>query len=150
MNGIVLRKFVLSLFLSGLLSAVVPVDAAQAQGQPKHRVVIQVSSDDPQTQNMVLANAANLKNYYGADNVVVEIVAYGPGLGLVTKESDRAERIGKLAQEDVHFSACGNTIKQVTKTKGEAPQLLPGVDVVPAGIARIMELQEQGYSYVRP
>ena len=40
-----------------------------------------------------------------------------------------------------------NTIK---RKKGRLPQLVDDVEVVPAGVQRIMELQEQGYAYIRP
>lgn len=115
-----------------------------------HKVVIQVSTDDAQTQTIALNNALNLQNLYGIENVVVEIVAYGPGLGLLTKASPNSTRVESLAAQDIKFSACGNTIQKVTKKKGKAPALTEGVKVVPAGVGRIIELQEQGYSYVRP
>ena len=34
--------------------------------------------------------------------------------------------------------------------KGKMPKLAEGVGQVPAGVARILELQEQGYAYIRP
>jgi intracellular sulfur oxidation DsrE/DsrF family protein len=52
--------------------------------------------------------------------------------------------------QEITFSACGNTMKKVAKKSGNMPVLLEGVTEVPAGVARIMELQEQGYAYVRP
>ena len=84
------------------------------------------------------------------DNVVIEIVAYGPGLGLLTKKSQQASRVESLAQQDIRFAACGNTMQKVAKKTGKMPMLLEGVDRVTAGVARIMELQQQGYAYIRP
>lgn len=115
-----------------------------------HKVVIQISSKDPVTQNIVINNAVNLQKYYGMDNIDIEVVAYGPGLSIMTKKSPLAQRIASLSQSDIKFTACGNTIKKITKKKGKAPKLVDGVTVVPAGAARIIELQEQGYSYLRP
>jgi intracellular sulfur oxidation DsrE/DsrF family protein len=119
-------------------------------GDVKHRMVIQVSTDDPRTQKIALNNAVNLQKLYGMDNVTIEIVAYGPGLGLLTKKSKQAKRVESLAMQDITFSACSNTMKKVTKKTGKKPVLLEGVGTVNAGVARIMELQEQGYSYLRP
>lgn len=116
----------------------------------KHKVVIQVSTDDPRTQKIALNNAVNLQKLLGVDNVAIEIVAYGPGLGLLTKKSKQAKRIKSLALQDITFSACGNTMDKVKKKTGKDVQLTEGVTTVQAGVARIMELQEQGYSYVRP
>ncbi len=116
----------------------------------KNKLVIQVSTDDPRTQTIALNNAVNLQKYYGIDNVVIEIVAYGPGLGLLTKTSEQAKRVESLALQDIRFSACGNTMQKIASKKGKMPQLLEGVDEVTAGVARIMELQQQGYAYIRP
>ena len=115
-----------------------------------NKVVIQVSSNDPATQKIALNNAVNLQKALGMDNVEIEIVAYGPGLGLLTQKSDQTKRVASLAAQDIKFSACGNTIKKVTKKTGKAPVLTEGVEVVPGGVIRIMELQQQGYAYIRP
>jgi uncharacterized protein len=122
---------------------------AQA-GEVKNKLVIQVSTDDPRTQKIALNNAVNMQKLYGIDNIVIEIVAYGPGLGLLTKKSGQASRVESLAMQDIQFSACGNTMKKVAKKSGKMPVLLEGVDQVTAGVARIMELQQQGYAYIRP
>jgi intracellular sulfur oxidation DsrE/DsrF family protein len=119
-------------------------------GDAKHKMVIQVSTDDPRTQKIALNNAVNLQKLYGMDNVTIEVVAYGPGLGLLTKKSKQAKRVESLAMQDITFSACSNTMKKIAKKKGKKPVLLEGVGTVNAGVARIMELQEQGYSYLRP
>ena len=55
-----------------------------------------------------------------------------------------------LAMQDIKFSACGNTMKKMAKKKGSPVVLLEGVGEVQAGVLRIMELQQQGYAYVRP
>lgn len=116
----------------------------------QQKVVIQVSSDDPATQRLAINNAVNIQNGLGMDNVVVELVAYGPGLSLLTSKSTQADRVSSLAMQDIVFSACGNTMKAVEKKTGNKPQLIEGVKVVPAGVLRIMELQQQGYAYIRP
>lgn len=121
-----------------------------AEFDAPHKIVIQVSTDDPRTQKIALNNAANLQKHYGVDEVAIEIVAFGPGLGLLTKKSGQADRVEGLAMLDITFSACGNTMAAVQKKSGAMPTLLEGVNQVPAGVARIMELQEQGYAYVRP
>lgn len=98
----------------------------------------------------MLNNAANLQKYYGSDNVTVEIVAYGPGLGILTPGNKNASRVEKMAMNDVKFSACQNTMNGIKKKKGAFPKLTEGVTITPSGVVRIGELQQQGYSYVRP
>jgi hypothetical protein len=122
---------------------------AQA-GEVKNKLIIQVSTDDPRTQKIALNNAVNLQKYYGIDNIIIEVVAYGPGLGLLTKKSGQASRVESLAQQDIQFSACASTMKKVAKKTGKMPVLLEGVNQVPGGVIRILELQQQGYAYIRP
>ncbi|MBT8439495.1 MAG: hypothetical protein HKP55_13225 [Gammaproteobacteria bacterium] len=136
-----ITSFALVAFLLFISSQVLAAD---------NKVVIQVSSNDPLTQKIALNNAVNLQKALGMDNVEIEVVAYGPGLGMLTKKNDQSQRVASLAAQDIKFSACGNTIKKMTKKSGKAPVLTDGVEVVPGGVIRIMELQQQGYAYVRP
>lgn len=139
-------KFVSALFVSLMMI----FSTASFADDHIHKLVIQVSTDDPRTQKIALNNAVNLQKHYGMDNIEIEIVAYGPGLGLLTDKSSQAARISSLALQDITFSACGNTMKKVAEKKGKMPKLVEGVGQVPAGVARILELQEQGYAYIRP
>lgn len=116
----------------------------------EHRLVIQVSTDDPRTQAMALSNVVNLQKHYGIDNIEIELVAYGPGLGMLTSKSSMIDRITSLSQQEVTFTACGNTMDTIKNTTGEEVKLIKGVGTAQAGVARIMELQEAGWSYVRP
>lgn len=118
--------------------------------QPAKKVVIQVSSADAATQSMAMNNAVNLQKLYGVDNIAIEIVAYGPGLGMLTAANKQTDRVKSLAMQNITFSACGNTMKKVAKKTGKEPKLTEGVKVVEAGVARIIELQDSGYAYVRP
>jgi len=138
-------------FLVLVMGAVLVFSAvASADSHTKNKIVIQVSTDDPRTQKIALNNAVNMQKLYGIDNIDIEIVAYGPGLGLLTKKSTQASRVTSLAMQDITFSACGNTMKKVAEKSGKMPKLLEGVGQVTAGVARIMELQQQGYAYIRP
>ena len=144
-------KLILNSFLATILGVLLLGMAGNAAaGGTKHKLVIQVSTDDPRTQKIALNNAVNLQKMYGMDDVAIEIVAYGPGLGLMTKKSPQADRVKSLAMQNITFSACGNTMKKVEKKKGKKPALTEGVQVVKAGVARIMTLQEEGYAYIRP
>lgn len=124
--------------------------SAFAENDKHHKVVIQVSTNDPLTQKIALNNAVNLQKHYGMDNVDIEIVAYGPGLGIMTKKSKEAGRVKSLSMQNMTFSACGNTMAKVEKKTGKKPVLTEGVGKVPSGVVRILELQEEGYAYLRP
>lgn len=142
-----LIKFLAPIVGAGMLLG---ATATVVAGDIPHKLVIQVSTDDPRTQKIALNNAVNLQKEYGMDNVTIEIVAYGPGLGMLTKKSKQAARVKSLAMQNITFSACANTMKKIEKKKGKKIALIEGVGIVNAGVARIVALQEQGYAYIRP
>lgn len=128
--------------------------AAIAEGVT-HYVAIHVDENDPQVMNMALNNAQNVASYYDeqGDEVFIEMVAYGPGLTmLVEGKSPVADRIStmSLEMENLSFAACGNTLKGMEAKAGHEVPLMSEVVVVPSGVVRLIELQEQGYAYVRP
>lgn len=133
-----------------LVAGSVPVRAADTMGDPAYRVVIQVSTSDPVTQRTALNNAANLRKALGMDNVQVEVVAYGPGLSILTTKSKYPDRVPSMATEGIRFSACHNTMEGIKRKTGHMPTLLKGVEVVPSGAARVVELEKKGYEYLRP
>lgn len=140
----------LKISLSFFILCLCLINIAYAEKNTEHKLVIQVSTDDPRTQKIALNNAVNLQKIYGMDDVTIEIVAYGPGIGLMTKKSKQAKRVTSLSQQNITFSACSNTLNKIKKKTGKTPKLLEGVGKVNAGVDRIMRLQEQGYAYIRP
>ena len=127
--------------------AFLPHVAGAQQAAPKNRVVMQVSDNDPGKWNLALNNARNLQADLGAGNVEIEIVAYGPGIGMLKAESVVGNRIGEALAGGVKIEACENTMRGQKLTK---PDMLNGIDYVPAGVVEIMQKQQQGYAYLRP
>ena len=128
------------------------VGSVSAQDKPfaDKKVVLQISDPNPFKQTLVLNVANNLLTHYGPDKVDVEIVAFGPGMRLLFAENENAGRINDLNTNGVKFSACNNTIKNMTKQLGKSPKLNSHAKVVPAGVVRILELTEAGYTLVKP
>ncbi|MFI4888203.1 MAG: DsrE family protein [Burkholderiales bacterium] len=120
---------------------------AQTPAAPHNRVVMQVSDNDPGKWNLALNNARNLQSDLGAANVEIEIVAYGPGIGMLKAESVVGNRIGEALGTGVKVSACENTMRGQKLTK---PDMLNGISYVPAGVVEIVQKQQQGWAYVRP
>lgn len=116
----------------------------------KRHVVLQVSQDDPQLWGLVLNNAQNLLTYFNPEAVQIVVVAYGPGLRMLFAESPVAKRLQSLDHEGVEFDACNNTLEAMTKALGHKPALAPESVLVPAGIVRIMQLQQHGFDYIKP
>jgi uncharacterized protein len=133
-------------------------DKTKAQRSTKaHRLVIQVDQNDPAVMNLALNNATNVIDYYRAkgEDVNVDIVTYGPGLHMLRADTSPVQdRIKTLKDHafpsKVQFSACGNTKENMEKKEGHPITVLSEAVVVPSGVVRLMELQEKGWSYVRP
>lgn len=128
--------------------------AALAAGDT-HHVAIHVDENSPQVMNMALNNAQNVANYYESvgDTVVIELVAYGPGLHMfIPGKSPVADRIKtmSLALDNISFAACGNTHRKMSEKAGGDVPLMEEATLVTSGVVRLIELQEQGYAYVRP
>jgi uncharacterized protein len=120
-----------------------------------HRVVIQVTQNDPVVMNMALNNAENLVNFYKdkREKIEIEFVAYGAGLNMVRSDTSPVkERLAAISgsMKNVTFTGCGNTLAAQSKQENKNITLVPEARQVPAGIARIVELEEQGWAYVRP
>src|SRR3954466_10441690 len=149
-------RVILRLALAALLLA--PLASVSLAGDQKpHRVAIQVDQNDPQVMNLALNNATNVIEHYRGKNedVEVDIVTYGPGLHMLRSDTspvqDRVKRLKELAfPGKIQFSACNNTKQGMEKTEGKAVPIVSEATIVPSGVVRLMELQEQGWSYVRP
>ncbi len=115
-----------------------------------HKIVLQISDRDPFKQTLVLNVASNLLKYYGKDDVDIEVVAFGPGLRLLMEGNVNTPRIQTLMAEGVRFSGCKNTLVNFGKKLGKQPKLIPEVMVVPAGAARILQLNAAGYQTLKP
>jgi intracellular sulfur oxidation DsrE/DsrF family protein len=139
------------------LMSIVFASASPAADGKLHRIAIQVDQNDPQVMNLALNNATNVIEHYRARNedVDVDIVAYGPGLHMLRADTspvqDRIKRLKDMVFPGrIRFSACNNTKQGMEKAEGHAISILPDATIVPSGVVRLMELQEQGWSYVRP
>jgi hypothetical protein len=119
------------------------------------KVALQVSDNNKGTMAKVLNVAANLSKGFleRGEEYKIEIVAYNAGLHMLrTDTSPVAKRIENFPKSvpNVTFTACGNTIKGMTKKAGKAPPIMSFAQHVPAGVIRLMELDEQGYFVIRP
>ena len=65
-------------------------------------------------------------------------------------ENANAGRINNLAEQGVHFAACNNTMANMTRVLGKEPVLNDNAVRVSAGVVRILELEGQGFTLIRP
>jgi uncharacterized protein len=118
-----------------------------ANAQQKQKVVFQVSDNDPAKWSLALNNARNVQQDLGKNNVEIEIVAYGPGLGMLKAESKVADRLAQALDNNVGLLACENTM---TNTKVSRDEMYGGIAYVKAGVTHIMRRQREGWAYIRP
>ncbi len=151
-----MRRFIYGLAIAALAALSFAPASFAADGKA-HRVAIQVDQNDPAIMNLALNNATNVIEYYRGkgEDVDVDLVAYGPGLNMLRDDTSPVkERIKHLKDfafpGKIQFSACNNTKQGMEKKEGHAISILPEATIVPSGVVRLMDLQEQGWSYVRP
>ncbi len=113
----------------------------------RSQVVVQVSDDDAKKWNLALNNAKNVQQELGDKNVDVEIVVYGPGIGMLKFDSIVAARIDEAIKAGVKVVACENTMKVQKLTTAD---MLATIGYVPAGVVELMKKQKEGYAYIRP
>jgi uncharacterized protein len=152
-----MRSFISALAIASLASFIWTPAGDAAETRKQHRVVMQIDQNDPGVMNLVLNNASNVIEHYRGlnEDVELDIVAYGPGLHMLREDTSPVkERIKRIAEETfpakVVFSACNNTKEGMEKREGRTIIIVPQATLVPSGVVQIMELQEQGWSYVRP
>ena len=143
------QRRIIALSALAIVAALIatPEAGAQSSAAPKNRVVIQVSDGEPAKWNLALNNARNLQADLGAANVEIEIVAYGPGLSMLKRDSSVATRIDEALTSGVKVFACGNTMRGQKLTQTD---MLPSISYVEAGVVEIMQKQQQGWAYIRP
>jgi intracellular sulfur oxidation DsrE/DsrF family protein len=144
------------LFAAGAILAVTLTSSFAADGK-SHRVTIQVDQNDPAVMNLALNNVTNIVDQYKAkgEDVQVELVAYGPGLHMLRDDTspvkDRLKQISALSfPSQIKFSACNNTKQGMEKAEGHPITIVSQASLVPSGAVRLMELQEDGWSYLKP
>ena len=140
-------KTALSVFAFALLAGAAPFHALAQAPAAKQRLVIQVSDAEPAKWKLALSNARNVQQDLGADNVEIEIVAYGPGIDMLNADSEASPGVIQAMTDGVKVVACENTMRN-RKLKREDMQ--GGIGYVGAGVVEIMQKQRQGWSYIRP
>jgi hypothetical protein len=138
------RRFVTA---ATLATAALAVPLAGAQTLPANKLVMQVSDNDPAKWNLALNNAKNVQTDLGAQNVVIEIVAYGPGINMLKADSVAANRVAEAMGAGVMVIACENTM---TNQKLDKNSMMNGIGYVKAGVVEIMQKQQAGWAYLRP
>ena len=129
---------------------------AQSTVNPKaHHLILQVNTNEPAAMNLALNNATNVTQHFKAlgEKVEIEVITFGPGLHMLRDDTSPVKaRIEEMALStpEVSFKACGNTQEKMHKAENKDIPIIPQAKMVKSGVVRVMELQEKGWTYVKP
>ncbi len=137
------------------LAALAPSTRAQQvplQDKPfaEHKIVLQLSDNDPRKQALVVSVANNLMKFYDPDKVAVEIVAFGPGIELLRPDNPNRKAVESLVAQGARIDICLNTVDTLERDTGKRPDYISAATPVQVGVAQILFLTENGYTLVRP
>jgi uncharacterized protein len=142
--------------MAGLMGATVPslarAEQAPLPGKPfaEHRIVLQLSDNDPRKQGLVISVANNLLKFYDPDKVAIEVVTFGPGIDLLRPDNTNRKLVESLVAQGVRFDVCLNTVDTIERDTGKRPEFIPVATPVQVGVGQILSLTENGYTLVRP
>jgi len=146
-------KIVAKLAVALSILALVATTSAYADGV--HKLALQISDNNPQKMNTVLNVAANVSRLYSkrGEEVEIKIVAFNAGLHMLREDTSPVKKrltSFSTGMPNVSFHACGNTIDGMTRKEGKKPQIVSNATRVPAGVVTLMELNEAGWTVIRP
>jgi uncharacterized protein len=129
---------------------------AVAEGESKtHRLALHVSESDADGMKRALGNARNAYDFYAqrGEEIAIEIVANGPGLHMLRDDTSPVKQeIRELRTKvpQVVFAACEHTKDAMEEREGKPVPMIAKVTMVPSGVVRLLQLQGEGYAYVKP
>ena len=138
-----------------LMATAAPTARAQQaplQDKPfaEHKIVLQLSDNDPKKQGLVISVANNLMKFYDPDKVAVEIVAFGPGIELLRPDNPNRKLVESLVAQGARVDVCLNTVDTIERDTGKRPEYIAAATPVQVGVAQILLLTENGYTLVKP
>jgi len=134
------------------------------------KIVYQCDFANPKRVHLMLNTLNNAVKYYQKNLIdyKIDVVALGPCLQYFMKDfkssgfakkpylnhggptgkgtTSRFKGLKLLADDNIEMYACQNTMK---KKNVKPAQILDGVELTPAGIIKIIDLQREGYAYIK-
>jgi intracellular sulfur oxidation DsrE/DsrF family protein len=143
--------------LACALLAIVMAARASAQQPPpadkpfaEHKIVLQLSDDDPKREGLVISVAYNLLKLYDPDKIAIEVVTFGRGIDLLRPRNANRKLIDSLIAQGVRFDVCLTTLDTIERDTGKRPKIIAAATPVRYGVGQILLLTENGYTLVRP
>jgi intracellular sulfur oxidation DsrE/DsrF family protein len=126
-------------------------EASHTADPKKHKAFFHLTESDPAKASAVLTNIQNFVEVLGWGNIeALELVVHGPGLRpFIAKGIDPEvkAKVEALLTGGMRMGACEITMRRQGIKREE---LIEGLTPIPSGVVRVMELEEQGFAYIRP
>ncbi len=120
---------------------------AALQEKPRQHVVLQISDDNVKNWQTAFNVVNNLTSVYGKGNVDIELVAFGDAIQALTFDSKAASRIPGAVGNGAKVIACENSMRRFKLSRQD---MAPDIEYVAAGVQRIVERQQEGWTVIRP
>ena len=102
---------------------------------------------DQDELNIALSNIANYLKALDKEHFTAVLLVNGPAIKLMVKDADNGAKLTALGDLGLEVRVCNNALTHF----GIAPaDLCPCCRIVPAGVVELVDLQRQGFAYVKP
>lgn len=153
-----------NLGIAGLLGLIALTGAAAAApGGVPQRVVYHIDSGDLERQRSALRNVSNHLNDIGDERLEIRVVVQGNGVSMLVMPEATADLalygnatnqiqmvIENLRVRGVRFVVCGNSLRRRNILATDRLYEVAPQDMVDSGLAELVRLQGDGYSYIKP
>src|ERR1700709_1045332 len=102
-----------------LLCASTPMTLLAQTPGAKHHVVFVITSGTPEDWQRTMTLADHFIAGVKPETTDVEVLAYGPGIGILAKGASTASQMPDLEKQGVHFVACENAMRSTHLTKAD-------------------------------
>lgn len=153
-----------NLGIAGLLGLFALTGAATAApGHVPQRVVYHIDSGDLERQRSTLRNVSNHLNDIGDEHLEIRVVVQGNGVSMLVLPEATADPalygnatdqiqvlVDNLNVRGVRFVVCGNSLRRRNILATDRLYEVATHDIVDSGLAELVRLQGEGYSYIKP
>jgi uncharacterized protein len=138
-------KYIAGAMIMFAIGASISFSQRETGEKKKHQIVFHLTSPDTAAYRSLVKQVRHLRERW--PDAAVEVVAHNKGINLLVADKTNVQpEITALKKEGIVFSACENTLRS---QKIDKSQIVKESGFVPAGVVRVAELQEMGWSYIK-
>ncbi len=114
-----------------------------------YKVIFHLNLNDEMTFNQGLNNVMNLLKSIPDEEYDIIMLFNGPAVSLMAWDDclPFLERIKEFHARQVRFLVCENALHKFEVNRDD---LIEECELTPAGITALIDLQNQGYAYIKP